>query len=368
MRRRLEIFAVGTEAAQVIWRGRSTGRDEFELGGNTLGVEPTVELGAWTVRGLTPDTAYDVRINGRRAGSLRTLPRPQGALLGRVATVSDLHVGETGVGHWPRLHSVRSTRDWRDAHPLWCAQAALAELADWEPDLLVVKGDLAHNNQQAEYDAIVPIITGAGIPTLAIGGNHDGGNHRTTEFEPAMARAGLPVPSGVQMHRVGAARVLVADTRIDGHHAGTLESVRDELWEKASEATDGPVLVFLHHQFMTTRFPYYIPSGIAKDESETFLNRLATVAPNAFVSSGHTHRNRARRRGGLTITEVGSPKDFPGVWALYELYERGVVQTVWRVAEPRCLAWNELTKATARGVWERWAPGTLDDRCIATSW
>ncbi len=369
MRRQLEVFATSTDAAQVIWRGSSTRHDLIEVGDRTCIVEPAVELGAWTVRGLAPDTAYTLRMNDRPAATFRTLPRPAGELLARVATISDLHVGETGVGHWPRFHSVSSGREWREAHPLWCTRAALAELRDWGPDLLVAKGDLAHGNRQDEYDLIVPIIASAQLPTLVIGGNHDGGNIRSTDFEAAMARAGHPVAERVHAHQIGPATVLVADTRVDGHHSGTLAPIVDELCAAAERAAvRGPVVVFLHHQFMTTRFPYYIPTGIPKDESEAFLDRLAAIAPHALVSSGHTHRNRARRRGGLTVTEVGSPKDYPGVWAAYEIYERGVVQSLWRVAEPRCLAWNELTKATARGVWKRWAPGRLTDRCLTTSW
>lgn len=369
MTRRYEVFATAPDAVQLVWRGTGHGRDELELAGRTRVVEPTDTVGAWTVRGLAPDTSHVVRRNGRRLLTARTARRPDGALLGRVATVSDLHVGETGVGHWPRVRSVRTLAQWRDAHPVWCLEAALAELTAWGPELLVVKGDLAHDNRQDQYDLTVPLLQRSGVPLLVIGGNHDGGNHSEVDFEAAMARAGHVVPPGVQERRIGAATVLVADTRVDGSHAGTTERIRDELCERAGRAAaEGPVLVFVHHQFMTTRFPYYLPGGIPKHDADRFLAALAQAAPQAFVSSGHTHRNRARRHGGLTLTEVGSPKDYPGVWAAYELYERGIVQTLYRVEEPRALAWNDLTRTTARGVWARWAPGTLADRCVTVAW
>ncbi|MEZ5255897.1 MAG: hypothetical protein R2705_03070 [Ilumatobacteraceae bacterium] len=42
----------------------------------------------------------------------------------------------------------------------------------------------------------------------------------------------------------------------------------------------------------------------------------------------------------------------------------GIAQTVWRVAEPRALAWTELTARTALHAWGRWANGRFEDRCV----
>ena len=63
------------------------------------------------------------------------------------------------------------------------------------------------------------------------------------------------------------------------------------------------------------------------------------------------------------MTEVGAPKDHPGVWAAYELYEGGIVQTVQRIADPRTLAWSEHVRTTVLGLWGHWSPGRLGDRC-----
>ena len=116
---------------------------------------------------------------------------------------------------------------------------------------------------------------------------------------------------------------------------------------------------------MTTRFPYYLPVGIPKAEASPFLDAVEAARPGVLVTSGHTHRNRARRHGSLLVTEVGAPKDYPAVWAAYELYEGGVVQTVRRILEPRTLAWSERCRGTVATIWGRWSPGRLADRCIA---
>ena len=87
-----------------------------------------------------------------------------------------------------------------------------------------------------------------------------------------------------------------------------------------------------------------------------------------FVTSGHTHRHRRRRHGTAVITEVGSPKDFPGTWAGYVVHEGGIRQVVRRIARPDVLRWTERSAAAAFGLWCRWSPGTLDDRCFAHTW
>ena len=86
------------------------------------------------------------------------------------------------------------------------------------------------------------------------------------------------------------------------------------------------------------------------------------------MSSGHTHRNRIRRHRTAVLTEVGSPKDHPGVWAGYELGSDGVRQTTRRISRSDCISWTERTRAIVGGVWGRWSPGLLQDRCITHEW
>jgi predicted phosphodiesterase len=368
MRRRIEVFAAGTDWVQLVWRGSGRGAAVLELGGHTVELDPVAPLGAVTVSDLAPSTTYDVRVGGRHAGRASTLARPPGRRLARVATISDLHVGETGVGHFPRLHSTSVREDWAEAHPVWCLGSAIDEITKWSPQLLVAKGDLAHRNRADEYAIAACELLRTGAPVIAIGGNHDGGNMRQTDFEAAMSSVGIPVASAVQIVDLDRVRVIAADTRVEGHHSGQIEPVLEELIAAAAGADGRRVLVFLHHQLMVTRLPYYLPTGIPKAQSEELCRRLAAVAPRALVTSGHTHRNRVRRVDGLLVTEVGSPKDYPGVWAGYEVFEGGLVQTLRRIEEPRALAWNELTRTTAGGVWKHWAPGRFEDRCVSISW
>jgi hypothetical protein len=70
----------------------------------------------------------------------------------------------------------------------------------------------------------------------------------------------------------------------------------------------------------------------------------------------------------VLVTEVGSVKDHPGTWAGYVVHEGGIRQVVRRVMAPDVLGWTEATKRALFGVWGRWSPGSLDDRCISHPW
>ncbi len=95
---------------------------------------------------------------------------------------------------------------------------------------------------------------------------------------------------------------------------------------------------------------------------------MAEVAPRTWLTAGHTHRNRGRRHGPLTVTEVGSTKDFPGTWAGYVAHDTGLRQTSFHVTGGGTDAWLDRTRRAAGGAWGHWSPGRLSDRCLTTTW
>lgn len=124
----------------------------------------------------------------------------------------------------------------------------------------------------------------------------------------------------------------------------------------------------LHHHLHPHPVPIAYPLGVAWSASARLVRALRTSNPAVFVTSGHSHRNRARVQSGVPITEVGSVKDYPGVWAGYALHEGGVRQVVRRVADPGCVPFLERTALALRGLWGRWTPGRIDDRCVVHRW
>ncbi len=162
-------------------------------------------------------------------------------------------------------------------------------------------------------------------------------------------------------------RVVSVDTAIERRGIGTLVPHGDAAIEAAGEAEAG-VLVLLHHQIQRHLYPTHHPAGIGRDEGNEFVHRLARANPNSWVSSGHTHRNRARTVGPVQLTEVASTRDWPGVWAGYEIREGGITQTVRRVEARDAITWHEYSRGAVFGVWSAWAPGALSQRSLSKRW
>ena len=64
----------------------------------------------------------------------------------------------------------------------------------------------------------------------------------------------------------------------------------------------------------------------------------------------------------VPFVETVSTKEYPGGYALYDVYSEGYVQTTWRTHCAECLEWFEMTKGEYGGHAYEWQFGTLEDR------
>jgi 3',5'-cyclic AMP phosphodiesterase CpdA len=350
----VRVFAVEPTAVQLDWPSLPTGVHDLAVGDHTVSVVGDGGPGAVVIDGLEPATTMTVALDGRRLGTATTLAAPPGRLLTRMAT----------FGVLPRI---TSQRDPCVAHPVVCTAAAIDELLAWGTEMLVVKGDLAHGNRRSEYEMAGELLGGLPVPTMVLPGNHDGGNiQRHNGAATTLAEHGLRLVDAVTVVDRPGLRVIGVDTRTRTQ-GGTVSESSAAVATAAAESPGG-TLVVLHHQLMTAPVVTYPPPGIPAAEARRFLDELAAAQPHAVVTSGHTHRHRARRHGPLLVTEVGSPKDYPGTWAGYLVYEGGIVQTVRRVMAPEAIRWTQRTARMFGGAWGRWSPGSLSDRCISQGW
>ena len=331
------------------------------MGDRTVQLDGHAAPAAIVVDGLPADTDLDIAVNGRRVGSVRTLPAPPGRELFRFATIGDLHMGEGWTfGILPTVHDHGGPDD----PPVpRCVAAAIRELRAWGAELLVVKGDLTHHAEADEFQQAADLLSGAGLPTVATIGNHDV-HGEFGDGRPALAAVGVElVVDGVSVRDLPGLRLLVVDATTPNHHPGTFRRVGPAVLEAAASA-GGPVVIAMHHQLQRWPVPTHWPPGVLGPGSGRFLRALAEANPAALIASGHTHRHRTRRVGPTVLTEVGSPKDYPGTWAGYVVHEGGIRQVVRRVAAPDAIRWTESTKRALLGIWGRWSPGTLTDRCF----
>src|SRR3954466_12721850 len=97
---------------------------------------------------LEPDTAYD-----HDGTPFRTLPRPPGERLATIATVNDVHFGETecGILEGLELGPIFTSETGDPPYPEMMNRGAVAEIAALDADAVIVKGDLTNAGTRAEY-------------------------------------------------------------------------------------------------------------------------------------------------------------------------------------------------------------------------
>ena len=230
-----------------------------------------------------------------------------------------------------------------------------------------MKGDLTDKGLRSQWDTAAELLSALPVPVVVLPGNHDLYRHAEVDPVDAGREHGLHVVEGVEHIDLPGVRVVLAVTAIPGRSRGEIGP--DLGASVAATAAGGPAaLVMLHHQLAVRPEAPFYPPGIPRAEGDPFLDGLAAAQPRSLVTSGHTHRHRRRSHGPVTVTTVGSTKDYPGTWAGYVVHDGGLRQVVRRVAAPDCLRWTEATRRGAARQWARLSEGRLDDRCFTIDW
>lgn len=310
-----------------------------------------------TFDGLAPDREYD--LDGHE---VRTLPVP-GELLGRFGTVNDVHFGETecGVISGTDIGPTFATAPGDDPYPEVMNHGAVEELRRFDPEVVVVKGDLTSRGTLDEYRRFLEVYGGAfGERLVHVRGNHDAYHGRSF--------ADVPTQEVV----VDGATLAVLDTARLHQVNGSISSDQIEWLDELAARTDTQVLVFGHHhawnpELDPRRDDFF---GLRPEDSEALFEVFARRPNLVGYFAGHTHRNRRMRvesAGGAPFVEVACVKDFPGAVAEYRVYDGGVMQVFRRISAPDALAWSEQTRQMYEGGYGAYAFGRLSDRCFTMS-
>lgn len=376
----LSVFAVGHDSVQVVWRhlrpgelvfeGSPGGRVELELGPERS--DP--HSGAVVLDRLQPGTAVEIvvtgsAVDGRRRLTATTLPAPRGPISTSLATVSDLHLGARAFGH---RGTIVEEPEPEVAHPIRCSRAAVAEAVAWGASTMVAKGDLTNHGLLDEWRHYADLVSRAPVPVLGIPGNHDrafAAGSSGLSPEDAGRVFGLRMASPLLVVDRPGARLVLVDSTSGRRNRGSIAGTIDDAIQAVAETERGSVaLVLMHHQLHQHPVHEVWPIGIDRRVTVRFLDGLAATGTPTLVSGGHTHRHRRWVHRGVVVTQVGSTKDYPGVWAGYTVGERSVTQVVRRVSVPDCIRWTDHTRRAAWGAWRFVSPGTLSTRCFTHTW
>jgi len=240
------------------------------------------------------------------------------------------------------------------------------EAEAWGAEMLVVKGDLTREAAIKETTDVADVLDKASIPVHVTLGNHD--VRGAADVAAVLAGRGISAGNEARAIDIEGVRLVLGHSPVPGLHSGRLGADHVKDLVALAAAAPGPAILVLHHPPRRWPVSTYYPPAISWRDSSLLVSGLAASERTALVLAGHTHRNRRYRVGGLAVAEVGSTKDYPGQWAGYSVYEGGVRQVVRRTAHPDVIAWTEMTKRAIGGIWGRWSPGSLADRCWNLEW
>jgi 3',5'-cyclic-AMP phosphodiesterase len=359
-----ELFTVGTDEVVVTFRTDDARDAETRVG--DCSVVTSGRYHSARVVGLEPSTTYPVAVAGAEVSALlpaevTTLPLPAGRLLSIVATVNDVHFGETEcglLGTPEELGPVFTSEPGADPYPEVMNRGAIDAIERLDPDAVLVKGDLTDRGTEEEYAAFLDAYSRLGDRMRHVRGNHDA---MVTETIAATGPFAVELP-GVTL--------AVLDTVRPGTDRGRISTEQIAWLDDVAGSATGPVLVFGHHHpwdpASTERNDTYF--GVNPDDSEALCAVIARREAIAGYFAGHTHRTRTRHfvsARNVPIVEIACVKDYPGAWAEYRVYDGGYVQLTRRIDAPDAMSWTEKTRGMFAGLYRDYALGAVSDRCFA---
>jgi predicted phosphodiesterase len=310
------------------------------------------EFRRWT--DLPPDHLVD--LDGHE---VRTLPR-RGELLARVATVNDVHIGETVAGMVGGSDEFEtfSVPPGDLPYPEVMSRGAIEDISGWDPDLVVVKGDLTSEGTREQYERFLQLYSPTfGDRLMHVRGNHESFHGLALADDPCQER----ILAGVH--------VALLDTSRDGRVNGDLSDEQLDWLDELGARADRPVLVFGHHPIWNhaeePRSDHTF--GLVPDATEALVEVFRRRHRLRGWFAGHTHRNRVVRHPELPdvpFAEVACVKDFPGSWAEYRVFDGLILQIHRRISTPDAVAWTERTRGMFAGTYPVYSRGTSSDRCF----
>ncbi|GAB4170896.1 MAG: phosphodiesterase [Wenzhouxiangellaceae bacterium] len=174
-------------------------------------------------------------------------------------------------------------RSFRGVDPdagLWRLSAAVKA---FDPDVLVLTGDLSEDGSAAAYRRLAEWVQNFERRVWWLPGNHDD----PAVMRPIFAGAGFDEGPVVE---AGGWQFLLLDTRWPGDPGGELDEARLAAWDRVKP--DRPLGVFMHHQPVPVGAHWIDKVGLRAPER--LWSRVERGPAPAFIAFGHVHQ-RFRR-------------------------------------------------------------------------
>lgn len=156
----------------------------------------------------------------------------------------------------------------------------------WQPDALLLTGDLADRGEEAAYRDLAEAI--GALPCYALPGNHD---------EPQRMARHLTVPDGPSP--LGGWQLLPIDAWIADSEAGRLGPARLEALRRALDEINSPTLAASHHPPLSVGSAWADESGLL--DGAAVLAALGGQPQVRALVCGHVHQALGAWHGNVRV-------------------------------------------------------------------
>jgi Icc protein len=138
---------------------------------------------------------------------------------------------------------VSAERDavYRGINPRDTLELLLTEVRAWQPELLLLTGDLAEDGSEAAYEYLAEKLKPFEVPVLTVPGNHDHQGRQKRHFQHTACEEPM-------LYEAGGWQLILLNSVIPGQVHGALSTVMLAGLDKLLAESSGPRLVVLHHQ------------------------------------------------------------------------------------------------------------------------
>jgi 3',5'-cyclic AMP phosphodiesterase CpdA len=195
--------------------------------------------------------------------------------------------------------------DWTAADPAARLAAAVAAVrAQWQPDAVLVSGDLTDHATDAEYDRARDLLERLRAPLYVLPGNHDDRATIRRHFDVPGGEGGEPVQYAVDL---GPLRLVVLDTTRPGEDPGALDAERLGWLDAELSATpEQPTLLAMHHPPVITGVPAWDEIGLPAADQRALGDVVRRHPQVRRIVAGHVHHAMTGDLAGRPVLTIPS--------------------------------------------------------------
>jgi 3',5'-cyclic-AMP phosphodiesterase len=164
------------------------------------------------------------------------------------------------------------------------------------PDLVLVTGDMAHDEELPTYRQLKDFLDKLNIKYYCLPGNHDQPQYLKETFKDNFI--------GQFQHFIcGGWQIILLSTAIPGKVHGRLNNQQLTLLSRAVQENREPAVIFMHHQPVPIQCPWL--DNIGLENPDEFLTILQSTTSVKAVFCGHVHQEFKHLRNNIVF--YGTP-------------------------------------------------------------